>query len=709
MADDVIWRLKPVEKDVPYDPHLEHHELAEKEKRPDPAIRSRGNDNRIYVDMIAKLNESEIPKEIVDGRPLDGTNIITGKIALTDIGKVRPQVSSLKAATEVYLDLFHSLPGTRCDSASLLQGNFPSLDGSGVIIGVVDVGCDFAHPNFLKPCGETRLLSLWDQSDPPPRSTGKSPENFYYGREFTAEQINEALTQKDKSAYAALGYTPGIAAHGTHVLDIAAGNGRGDNQPGGQPLPGLLVEGADRAPRGVAPGADLIFVHLKSNESQFLGNSRHLLDAVDYIFRKAGNRPVVVNLSISTTGGPHDGTTLVEQGLVRMLANKPGRAIVVSAGNSFNRAVHAQGTVKGEAWEELRWTVDPRGAKNEMEIWYRGESPLAVVLVPPDIDEVPGMALPPVRPGKTYALQLGDEIWGRISHRRDDPNNNAHQIDIRLSSPPGRELELTGTWTIRLQTDPGAQVPFDAWIEQDDQADGRFETLTNNSCTLSSICCAEKLLTVGAFDTSRYADLGRPYDFTAAGPTRNFDFPKKPDVSAPGVDILAARAHGGTAVMSGTSMAAPHLTGLVALLFQHAQETGRGPLSIDTTRRLIIDSIRNASESKPWDPRLGWGPIDGVAALNLLDEIESAGPESIQERPCSSSELKRHIQQLESKLQQLKARLDAQEVRPEALVTPSVNGGNGARRKNGTKLVHPEVLNAGKKKAAKGRSKEGRL
>jgi subtilisin family serine protease len=682
MADDVRWRLKPVEKDVPYDPHLEHHELAEKEKRPDPAIRSRGDDNKVYVDIIAKLlKPNEIPTELQQRvRRLEGTDIVTGKIALTDIGKVRPQVSSLKAATEIYLDLFHSLPGTRCDSASL-QNQFPSIDGSGVVIGVVDVGCDFAHPNFLKPSGETRLLYLWDQSDPPPRSTGKSPEGFYYGREFTAEQINEALAQKNgKSAYAALGYTPGIAAHGTHVLDIAAGNGRGSNQPGGQPLPGLLVEGAERAPRGVAPGADLIFVHLKSNENQFLGNSRHLLDAVEYIFQKAGDRPVVVNLSISTTGGPHDGTTLVEQGLVRMLEKKDGRAIVVSAGNSFNRAVHAQGTVKGETWEELRWTVDPRGAKNEMEIWYRGASPLGVVLVTPEMDDVPSMALPPVRPGRTYALQLGTDVWGRISHRRDDPNNNAHQIDIRLSAPPGRELELTGTWTIRLQTDPGAQVPFDAWIEQDDQADGRFETLTNNSCTLSSICCAEQLLTVGAFDTSRYADLRRPYDFTAAGPTRNDDFLRKPDVSAPGVDILAARAHGGTAVMSGTSMAAPHLTGLVALLFQRAQETGRGLLPIDTTRRLIIDSIRKASGSKAWDPRLGWGPIDGVAALELLKPEaprQEVRLESVDKDPCPPSNLEVSVEEIKTEIGRLRDSIQTQEARLASLLAQVPSRGNG--------------------------------
>lgn len=682
MAEDMRWWLKPVEKEVAYDPHLEHHELAEKVGRPDPAIRSGGS-----VDIIARLLEStetpgklkDIPVGIKEARQIAGTDIVTGRIALTDIETVRPGLRSLKAATELYLDLFHSLPEIHCDQASI-ERSFASmgLDGSGVVIGVVDVGCDFAHESFLRDSGKTRLLALWDQSDPPPGRTKNPPAGFHYGREFTQEQIDKALAQKGQSPYDALGYTPGFAAHGTHVLDIAAGNGRGRNLPGGRPLPGEDESTARPAPQGVAPEADLVFVHLRTNENEFLGNSRLLLEAVEYIFQKAGDRPAVVNLSLSTTGGPHDGTTLVEQGLQRLLETS-GRAIVVSAGNSFHRGVHAQGTVKGETWEELKWTVDPRGAKNEMEIWYRGASPLTVLLIPPDMDDVPRMELGPIRPGKTYAIHLGGDVWGRISHRPDDPNNGAHQIDIRLSAPPappGKELKVSGTWTIRLQTVAGAEVPFDAWIEQDDQAEGRFETLVSNACTLGSISCAEKLLTVGAFDTSRYADLQRPYDFTAAGPTRNMDFLRKPDIVAPGVDVLAARARGGTAVMSGTSMAAPHLTGLVALLFQLAEGKGHGLLPIETTRELIIESTREASGKKPWDPRLGWGRINGVAALTRLDRMPPPSPALQSVAPEDLNAVVRELRDQIGKLQKL---LKTQQSRSVAPVAAKSNGANGDR------------------------------
>jgi len=206
---------------------------------------------------------------------------------------------------------------------------------------------------------------------------------------------------------------------------------------------------------------------------------------------------------------------------------------------------------------------------------------------------------------------------GRISHRKDDPNNRDNQIDVRL--PPG-----SGTWTVRLTTEEILGVPFHAWIEQNDRGLGRFVNGSTPYFTLGSICCGESPVTVGAYDTFESTYLARPHEETSAGPTR--DKKQKPDVSAPGVGIVAAKAltEGETFKMSGTSVAAPHVSGLVALLFQLARKTGR-TLKAHQVRELLRETARR-EPGKDWDERLGAGRIDGVAALQALEKLEEERP-----------------------------------------------------------------------------------
>src|SRR5919199_2600225 len=167
-----------------------------------------------------------------------------------------------------------------------------SATGRGVVVGVIDWGCDFAHPDFRHPDGRTRLLALWDQSAQP-----GSPNRYGYGRIHTAEEINCALAADDP--YAALGYHPADwdpgqdGTHGTHVMSIAAGNGGGGGAGGG------------------APEADLVFVQHSTfdrEESDKLGDSVTLLEAVDFVAQTAGERPWVINLSMGSQGGQHDGS-----------------------------------------------------------------------------------------------------------------------------------------------------------------------------------------------------------------------------------------------------------------------------------------------------------------------------------------------------------------------------------------------------------------
>ena len=359
------------------------------------------------IARLRSLDEDVEGLEIHEPDPVDAADpygegyIVTGKVDLDKLSEVRghENVLSLKAADEVHLHLYNSVPAIRCDLNSLATAarengqRYPELDGSDVVIGIVDFGCDFRHLNFRNASGATRIRFFWDQTEnPSPANTHllgevKPPDGYDFGREFPADMIDKALAAGDANAYQVLGYTPPIAVHGTHVMDIAAGNGREpdlfNGKPGNAP--------AQPSAPGVAPNAQIIFVNLQTFASHggFLGNSCNLLDAVEYIFRKADELglPAVVNLSLSTTGGPHDGTTLIERRFEGMVNAKRGRAIVTSAGNSYRLRSHLSGKA-GKENTTIRWHTDPRntdpdGIKNEMEIWYPGGQELGVTLYPP--------------------------------------------------------------------------------------------------------------------------------------------------------------------------------------------------------------------------------------------------------------------------------------------------------------------------------------
>ncbi|MGH9382809.1 MAG: S8 family serine peptidase, partial [Vicinamibacterales bacterium] len=487
-------------------------------------------------------------------------------------------------------------------------GDFPT--GKGVVIAHIDWGIDFAHPDFRHVDGRTRLLGLWDQSGP---HSAQRPNRYGYGRIYDASEIDRALTEADP--YAALGYNPaksdrGGGAHGTHTLGISSGNGRA----GG--------------PRGVAPEAKLIFVHLSTYTAEgptLLGDSVALLEAFDFIARLAGAAPVVINASLGRQAGDHTGTTLTEQGMDAFLLGAPGRAIVQSTGNYYDRSIHAQGMLRPGAQRTLHLITDAADrTPNELDLWYPGVDRLRVRVRGPD-----GTPEMEVGPGTHAHLTIANTVVGNLYHRLGDPNNGDNQVLLVLypTAPAGE-------WEVMLFGDDVADGRFHAWVERDaacKKCQARFADRDSDSTsTTGTICNGLRTLAVGAYDA--HADERPLAGFSSSGPTR--DGRQKPDVVAPGVRVLAARSGGHDddlprsrlARMSGTSMAAPHVTGTIALMFEAA---GR-PLFIEETRRLLLagaDPVP-ASATVSERLRLGSGYLNTEAAVNAarLSEVTLAAP-----------------------------------------------------------------------------------
>ncbi|WP_020427792.1 S8 family serine peptidase, partial [Paenibacillus riograndensis] len=183
-------------------------------------------------------------------------HIVTAKVSVSRLEQIQQSsvVMTLSSAQPIKLMLKDTLREIGLSAPGPLEMN----GGNGVIIGIIDHGCDFAHQNFRNSDGTTRLLSLMTQSVN--LINGQTKEIIY-----TPDKINTAL--QNINPYQQLGYDPGYSSHGTHVMDIAAGNGLAKMSP------------------GVAPKADIIFVDpdyrdIQNGELGNFADSRNLLNSV---------------------------------------------------------------------------------------------------------------------------------------------------------------------------------------------------------------------------------------------------------------------------------------------------------------------------------------------------------------------------------------------------------------------------------------------
>ncbi len=525
-----------------------------------------------------------------------------------------PAVASLKAPRVYAGEL-----GSRLDEIGVIEAD-PSPGetdrrrpadlaetGKGTVIAVIDWGIDFAHPDFRDARGRSRFHAIWDQ-----RGHGHAP-HYGYGRIHGRRAIDQALASADP--FAALDYRPATGtapAHGTHVMGIAAGNGRA----GG--------------PEGVAPEADLVFVHLGSGVAD-LGNSIDLLEAIDFAVKCAGDRPLAINMSIGRHAGPHDGTLLIEQAIDWLISNRHGTIVAQSTGNYFSRDVHMQGRLHETARDRLPFQIPQSSASPvTLEIWYQGADRFRAAVQPP------GGARIEVELGAQGEVRdAAGKLLGRLYHREQDPNNQDNLIALML-----HPHAPAGDWVVELEGLDVVDGRWHAWIERNTACPPCQAKFSSNRAsgrtTTGSICNALRTIAVGAYDLH---DPDHPLArFSSMGPTR--DGRPKPLLVAPGVGVLSVRSRSdarmepGYVRMSGTSMAAPHVTGVAALMLQAA-----GIQPVAAIRRTLFStlaqppSISGESHSARW----GYGLLDVEAAVVAARKLPRLAPPHFNPSPAPES------------------------------------------------------------------------
>ena len=624
------------------DPHLQRDFIRTSQNVRMPATASTKEDQVAVIARVIDADSFEsLLKNFESTRPgitiaptpgtCDTSTLMTARILIRDAEKIREAreiVQTMKASTRLKKTLFRTSGDIRARQMMPRQDEPANDDngvssGTGVIVGIVDSGFNFSHERFQTDENKTRLLFFWDQTANQDSGGLGSPSPLGYGKVYTKDDINAALKSDDP--FRELGYKLPMKGnltqtqHGTVIADIAAGRARADS-----------VEGSSTV-QGVAPEADLIFVEVARSqvalgnvnalEASF-GDSAQVLEAIKFIFDMAGDRPCVVNLSMGTCGGSHDGAALVEEGIDRLVSQGTNRAVIVAAGNfsSEKNKIHASGRVNPDTGSPfaLRWEIpdgDPTG--NELEIWYSGKDQFGLELIAPD-----GTTVDRIDPGENRDIPLGGEPKIFVVNRLKDPANDDSMINIffERSTP-------AGVWTLLLHPINVVDGSFHAWIERDDHGRSRFVG-GDSECTLSSLACGKKSIVVGAYSAYPDVNLLKPTKETSLGPTRpraGEAGRERPDLSAPGhVIFIPALSRSGhlPEFAFGTSAAAAVVTGAVALILAQAHSKGMS-LDVDKVRSILIESAktrRDAITGQDWHKQLGNGRLSVSAALDLLHE-----------------------------------------------------------------------------------------
>jgi subtilisin family serine protease len=523
--------------------------------------------------------------------------VVSGEATLETLERLSTLsfVERVESSRPMVAELDISRQETR--AAAIHRAAIP-VRGAGAIVGVIDGGIDYTHPHFRRADGSSRILLLWDQGAPPAPG-GTVP----YGREYTKADLDRALASSNPRAI--VPHEDAVDGHGTHVAGIAAG---GD------------LNGAFS---GIAPDADLLVVALKTEAGRTLGRSVRAFDAFTYIVGRANGRPVAINLSQGMNGGGHSGETVLETGLDN-LARQPNVAIIKSAGNEQTWRIHAGGRVMGGQTLSLELVVQPNNREEDVvEVWYDGSDAISIAVQPPG--EAP---LAFVAPGgqQEFVTAAGNQVSIDVDTDADDTGDTRATIIVSTGSVGAIQA---GTWRLQLRGDSLRIGRYDAWIERARRdLPGEQTQFSGNSAdetrTISIPGTARRVITVGAYVTRPGAgfggisSVGQLSAFSSRGPSR-YGL-QKPEIAAPGERIISARSSNSVRLpepdqrhtgQSGTSMAAPHVTGAAALIL-----SVRPNLTCEQVKEILVKTARHDGQaaSAP-DNSWGSGKLDVAAAV----------------------------------------------------------------------------------------------
>ena len=567
-----------------------------------------------FADFIAPYFTS--PEEFIRSQGTDCIDFVSPALAViyVPLSMVTP-FSYTSYTYSAIPKLYSLLDVTSMDAAGITAASeLPVLNnqGEGVMIGLVDTGINYMDPLFRNSDGSTRIIGIWDQTIEPANDfdsiengTLKTYSNFpaLYGTQYTAAQINQALNYEDPASIVPSRDENG---HGTFLASIAAGNR--DERAGFS---------------GAAPQASIAMVKLKPAK-QYLRDFYLIRDGADayqendimmgvsylHFLARQVSMPLVICVPLGTNMGSHMGMSRLGQYLDQISLSN-GSVVITAAGNETGARHHFRAVMEADTDEvtaELR--VGEREPGFSMELWAENAGVYTVGFISPTGEAAKEIAVP-LRGENTVSFLLEQTritVYTQIA----DVSAGSQFIFMRFEKP------MAGIWRILVRNSLDIRETFHIWLPvRGFLSDETYFLRHDPDTIITDPGNAQYPITVTAYDHTRnsiYIHAGRGYSRSGQ---------IKPDLAAPGVNILGASASGKRLTrMSGTSVSAAHLAGAAAILLHWGILDGNYPyLNTPVLKSIFIRGAkRNPVLTYP-NREFGYGTLDLYESLLRLRNL----------------------------------------------------------------------------------------
>lgn len=480
---------------------------------------------------------------------------------LVDAVSQETVIEYVEKPKQLYFELQAGKAASCINAVQQGMNNPFGLFGKGTIVAVIDTGIRAESMEFRNADGSTRILNIWDQTT---------------GTEYDRNQIDEALQNETKDTAGIPGAD--VLGHGTQVAAIACGSS------------------------GVAAQADILVVKLGLATKNGFPRTTQLMEALDYVVRKAIDygKPLAVNISFGNNYGDHTGSSLLEN-FINDIADSWKCSICIGSGNEGLGAVHTGGTLTEDTEETVELAVSSYETGLSIQIWKDYWDDIAVEIIAPS-----GRNLGRIQENSRVSRIRYEDM--ELLTYFGEPSPFRIRQEIYIDMIPQTVYIQSGLWKLRLIPRSIRNGRYDMWLPAQGALNfGTGFTSPDSASTFTIPSAAAKAVTVGAYDAgtgSAAPFSGRGYIVEIGG-----SLMVKPELAAPGVNVLVPSVSG-MARVSGTSYATPFVTGSAALLMEWGIVRGNDAfLYGEKLKAYLVKGAEPLAGAAVPDTQTGWGRL----------------------------------------------------------------------------------------------------